>query len=416
MSMSSSSSEVQSRVIVHPFVRQEDGPETIIGQPGRGVFLAIPSEAVEVLDWLASGETIATAQDRYREKHGEAVDLEDFLIDLEKRGFLRILAAGQEIGEVALEEDASRGDASGTRYHFAWIPQRFASLVFNRFTVAISLAMIGLGLAVAVTHPRLLPGWRTLAFEEGILPVALALLGIDLLGTFIHEMAHLVAARAQGIGARLGIGNRLWILVAETDLTDIWQLPPRDRYLPFLAGPLVDALTASLLVLLLFFAESGTALSGTVVRVIQSVLLVYFLKLIWQCYFFLRTDYYYVLANLLRCKNLMGDTETFLKNRVKKLLGRRDQVDQSHIPVRERRVIRVYSVIWVAGRLAALYVLAAISLPLVLHYVTLVLTRLQEGLGVSPYHFFESLVISAVSVFLFVVGCWLWVRNSLLKR
>jgi hypothetical protein len=39
---------------------------------------------------------------------------------------------------------------------------------------------------------------------------------------FLHEMAHLVAARgAVGVSSRLGISHRLWYLVAETDMTGV---------------------------------------------------------------------------------------------------------------------------------------------------------------------------------------------------
>lgn len=401
------------RVVLRPFVRQPDGLETVIGLPARGVFLAISNEALEVLDWLAAGDTVAAAQARYREKYGDSVDLQEFLIDLEERGFLKVLPADQEA--VAPPTSGSLGNVEAGS-HFGWISQRFASRVFNRSALAIYLSVIAAGVGAAIGHPDLLPGWEILAFHEKILPIACALLAIDLLGTFVHEMAHLVAARAHGIGAKLGIGNRLWILVAETDLTGIWQLPPRDRYLPLLAGPLVDALTASLLVLVLYILAATAVHSAAAVHAIQSVLLIYILKLVWQFFFFLRTDYYYVLANFFRCKNLMGDTEVFLNNQFKRLLGRHDTLDQSHIPALERRAFLLYSVIWVAGRLAALYIFIAISLRLAFHYVILIVDRLREGGGASPYNFFESIVISAISVLLFAAGCWLWVRSVLSRR
>lgn len=411
MQVLTEASGAERRVVLRPFVRQADGPETVIGRPGDGVFLAIPNQALQVLDWLAEGATIGEAGRRHRAACGEEADLTDFLAQLEARGFVQVLPAGQD-GAPAPAPDGPAPAAD----HFAWISQRTAAWVFNRVTVTAAVALVVSGAAVALARPRLLPGWRALAYEDGILPVALALLAIDLFATFVHEMAHLVAARARGVGARLGLGNRLWILVAECDLTGLWRLPPRQRYLPLLAGPLADGATAAVLVLTLLAASRGAPLPPAATRAAQALLMIYLLKLAWQLYFFLRTDLYYVVAGLLRCKNLMGDTETLLANQVRRLLRRRGLVDQSHIPVRERRVIRAYAAVWVAGRIAALFVLVAITLPLVLHYVGVVAAGLRDGAGASPYRFVESVTVSATSVLLFAAGCWLWVRNALARR
>ena len=59
-------------------------------------------------------------------------------------------------------------------------------------------------------------------------------------GIFVHELAHLIAARAVGVNSRMGISHRLWYLVAETDLTGLWSVTRNQRYLPMLAGMIVD--------------------------------------------------------------------------------------------------------------------------------------------------------------------------------
>jgi hypothetical protein len=75
-------------ISVQPFTRQVEGEDVIIGRVETGVFLAIPFEAVEVLDALAQGKTIGEVSDLYQQKYGEAPDLDDFLHELESKGIV----------------------------------------------------------------------------------------------------------------------------------------------------------------------------------------------------------------------------------------------------------------------------------------------------------------------------------------
>ena len=81
-------------VSVHPFTRQPEGEEVIIGRLETGVFLAVPPEAVEVLEYLAQGKSVGEASEIFRQAHGEVPDLNEFLDLLEAKGIVRPLAAG----------------------------------------------------------------------------------------------------------------------------------------------------------------------------------------------------------------------------------------------------------------------------------------------------------------------------------
>jgi hypothetical protein len=203
------------------------------------------------------------------------------------------------------------------------------------------------------------------------------------------------------------------MLVAETDVTGLWALPSKERYLPFLAGILVDAVSASVLILFLFLSDLGIfgQPMPLVQRVTSAMLFGYFLRLAWQCYFFVRTDLYYVIANLFHCKNLLGDTETFLKNLVSRVLTSVRYKEQSHIPRREMGFIRIYAVVWVLGRFLAAYVLVTAQIPLLIHYTTSIFRRLAAGPGADLAAYRESLTISSISLALAVLGFGIWFRS-----
>jgi putative peptide zinc metalloprotease protein len=42
----------ETRVVVHPFVQQTEGEEVVIGQPEAQIFLVLPPDAVEILEYL----------------------------------------------------------------------------------------------------------------------------------------------------------------------------------------------------------------------------------------------------------------------------------------------------------------------------------------------------------------------------
>jgi len=121
------------RLAVYPFTRQADGDEIIVGRLDTGVFLALPSEAVDILDHLAAGKTIGQVEEIYRSQYGEDSGLEEFLTAMESRGFLQPLAVAgptpqsEELRNLFL--DAS--SPPGRRYHFTNFPQSLARLLFG---------------------------------------------------------------------------------------------------------------------------------------------------------------------------------------------------------------------------------------------------------------------------------------------
>lgn len=403
------------RVAVYLFTRQPDGNEVVIGRSDTAVFLVLPSDAVELLDYLAVGKTVGQAQSLYHEKYGEVPDMEDFLDLLERKGFVRPLAAGgSDQTAVAMKTtDLLRPVApKPVRYHFAKFPQSLARRLFSRQVLVSCGVLIGLALAAITVDPSIVPGWSAYFFSENFTLMSLILMMMGSVTVFLHEMAHLVAARAVGVSSRLGISNRMWILVAETDITGIWGVPRNQRYLPLLAGPLLDAVSASALTLIFFAQSRGwVVLHPVVFQLGRAMLLTYLLRLLWQCYFFVRTDFYYVIANFFRCKSLMKDTEAFLLNQMAQIIRSVRTVDQSHIRAAEMRVIRWYALVCLMGRTAALGSLIFISIPLIWNYYLAIFAALSAGYNANPYAFIDALLIVLLVFAPQGVGFWLWIRS-----
>jgi hypothetical protein len=110
--------------------------------------------------------------------------------------------------------------------------------------------------------------------------------------------------------------------VFETALDGLAAVPRRQRYLPMLAGLLADTVNVSLLtivaLLLLGPGDRMTLGSGVCLALAYTTLL----RMLWQAYFHLETDLYYVIATVCGCVNLRQTAREMLRNRVNRLLGR----------------------------------------------------------------------------------------------
>lgn len=406
-------------VEVYPFTRQADSEEIVIGRSDTVVFLALPPDAVEILDHLADGKTVGQTQAIYQAKYGEIPDMEDFLGLLEQKGFVKPQCAPAlplAFPGIGSPSSVSGQPRSPVRFHFANFPQPLAQMIYSRPMLVGASLIIGLALVAVAIDPALIPGWDALLFTEHLTLMRLSLALLTYTTIFLHEMAHLVAARAVGVSSRLGISHRLWVLVAETDMTGVWAVPKNQRYLPFLAGPLLDVFSASAIILVTWATMYGwISLPRGILRLAQAMLLVYLLRLLWQCYFFVRTDFYYVIANAFKCKNLMHDTQVFLRNQLMGLIRSGRIINQAHIPAAEMRVIRWYAVVWIAGRILAFSTLIFITAPLIYNYALIIGAAFARGYTADPYAFVDALVMGALFFTPLIAGFWLWIR-SLLKQ
>ncbi|MDX6708509.1 MAG: putative peptide zinc metalloprotease protein [Solirubrobacteraceae bacterium] len=388
------------RVAVRPIARQREGDSVTIGDLERQVFLTIPAEAMEILAALEAGKTVGESARLYEQAHGVTPDIDGLLDALADEGFV-----------------APWGDAAGAAPPdiapaptLAWITPAIARRMFGRPLLGACAIAIAIAAALIASDPGLVPSPSVLVFHHDLALLGGAMFAITSLGIAVHELGHLLAARASGVPARIGFGNRLWILVAETDMTGMWLAPRRKRYLAFLAGPIIDVASAAALAGVLWGQRRGwIALSPTLEQLTGAVFFSYLVRLLWQCFVFIRTDFYYVLATALNCKSLLADTEDLLRNRWARLRGSVPAVDQSAIPAREMRAVRAYAWIWLGGRAVAFASLILITVPVLVGYAS--------GLGGaltgrdSTYDTADLVVLAGVGLAVQGAGLVLWIRS-----
>ncbi|WP_113699905.1 hypothetical protein [Nonomuraea lactucae] len=342
--------EATTTIQLHPLLfKQGDAGHWIVGRPDDGEFVEIPAEGATFLHALNDTHSITAARDRVRDLHGDDVDATGFAETLIELGFVASLD-GRPVGPPPKPPSLRRLRPR----HIRWAFSPPAQLLVYAFIAAGLLAAIGRG--------QIIPDFRAffvtdspsvnLAWNTAMFLAALAL----------HEFWHLAAARADDIHARFGLGTRLQFLVAQTTVTSLWAADRRTRLRVYLAGIKSDLVICAACSLTISLA----APKGLLGRSLEACILVLLLSISNQFMLYIKTDMYFVLQELLRCKNLYGDAWDYARHVTATALRRHPA---RHDPTRqlahhERRAVKLYAGFMVIGSFITVALFTFYGLPI----------------------------------------------------
>ncbi|MFF1704952.1 hypothetical protein [Streptomyces sp. NPDC058252] len=385
------------RVRLHALDSRPDGGEWIVGRMATGRFVALPEVGKQALDLLAQGLSAAEVEERLREATGDDIDVPDFVEALVGLGFVAEVD-GREVPAPA----PPRPTLARIRpRHVRWVLSPVVPF------------LIGLLIAVALlTRPPVPLSYHTLLWSpHGSAVIALGA-GVGWTLLLLHECAHLLAARATGVPGRMRLGTRLQFLVMQTDISGIELAPRRHRLTAYLAGIATNLTVASVAAL-----SAGTT-HGTPRRILAAVALLALLPLPFQLMVFMRTDLYFVLQDVTRCRDLYGDGVAYAKYAVRRLPGRHRAaraVDPSReLPAHERRAVRAYSVVLVVGTTLCLAFLATVTLPADVTLFARAVTRLGPGHSAAQRLDSAAVVVALGGIHLLWARTW-W-RNRRARK
>jgi len=373
------------RVRLHALDSRPDGEEWIVGRMATGQFVALPEVGKRALDLLGQGLTAPEVGERLREETGDDIDVSEFVEALVGLGFV-----AEVDGRAVPAQEPPKPTLPRIRpHHVRWVLSPVVP------------ALIGLLITtVLLVRPPVTLSYHSLLWSpHGSAVIALgAVAGWSLL--LLHECAHLVTARATGVPGRMRLGTRLQFLVMQTDISGIELAARRHRMTAYLAGIATNLTFASLTAL-----AAGTV-DGTPRRILAALTLLALTPLPFQLMVFMRTDLYFVLQDLTRCRDLYGDGVAYTRYAARRLTRRKTGADPSlELPAHERRAVRTYSVVLVVGTALCLAFLATVTLPA---DITL-FARAATGLG--PGHSAGRRLDSAAVVVTLGGFHLLWLRT-----
>jgi putative peptide zinc metalloprotease protein len=393
------SQRVSERVSLRPLTVVPDGDDVLVGDPERGVYVAVPPIGGVVVRALLDGRTLTETTELAERESGQPVDVAAFVTTLAELGFVH------DTGDA---DDATvTPERTAPVQQRGWLAGPSARMVRPLFG-RVAWTVYGLAAAFCVLVFALRPDLFPTAADAMVLPdVGLSLVVLVplayLLGA-VHELWHFLAARALGLHARFGVDRRLYFLVFETDLSQLWSLPRRARYGPQLAGLAINVVFLAVFLAVELLWPSQWLMPGLIFATVTTTL--------WQCMIFLRTDLYGVFLTATGCRDLWR-VKTLLLRRA---FGRLDPAGAAELAAAGERDIRVgtwFRWLWLVGCAIALGYFAVFYLPLLSTMAGWTVEGVATGAG---GRFWWTLLGSVLLYLPLVTVGLLAVRERLIRR
>lgn len=331
------------RLTLHPLLMREEGDGWIVGRQETGEFVEVPAAAATLLRALEHGESVAKAESQVLTVHACQVDGPAFVRELISLGFVSSVD-GEPCGDTVTPPSLRWLRRNHIRWLFTWP----AYLVIFGFIIWNVLTALLAGHLVPGYHAYFVTRWQGFNVAWGT-ALVVATIGI-------HELAHLAAARSEDVQAKIGLGTRLAFLCAQTTVSGLWGVSRKIRLRVYLAGAVSDLFIISCCLLALRVGH----LNGFAERSLQALMLSLWLGIAEQLEVYMRTDGYFVLQELLRCKNLYHDACAYLR-----YAARRNRDDPTlDIPAHERLPVKIYSVVMLLSTGITLALLALYAVPI----------------------------------------------------
>lgn len=289
----------ETTVTLRPLNIRKDNKNYILEDEASGEFYEMPDVCVDAIEMLKKTERLNVIETVLKDKYpNEDIDIIEFvkeLIDLE----LVKEMDGKEL---------SKNVKHKSHTSYKWIPVRLGYFFFNRISSKLYIALLALSIGLLLFSPELFPQYKDLFVFDLMLQNVIAWIFLTFLLVLIHEFGHVLALRSEGLPAKIELGHRLFFIVLETDMSQVYKLHPENRNKLYMAGMYFDMVVLFISLTAQLFITEKPIVTG----LLKLVELNTFLRLVYQASVFMKTDLYYVLENKTGSYNLMENGRNYL--------------------------------------------------------------------------------------------------------
>lgn len=225
------------------------------------------------------------------------------------------------------------------------------------FSTPVLLLCLGFGLGAIVfifLHPKLLPYPKDFFWHPRFSISFLTFFIVSWILGLGHELAHYLSASSQGIKSKIRLSHRLNFLVMETSYPNILSISKKWRIITFLAGIVFDLMVISALYLSIIYLP----LSRPAVGLLKQIVLLQWLAVLWQFLFYMRTDMYFVIKELVSVDNLF----VYAEEKIKAFFAREHFSPQ--LTRRESIIVNLYTLFFILGTAVAVVRYGIYQLPI----------------------------------------------------
>ncbi|KAB8129163.1 peptidase [Gracilibacillus oryzae] len=383
-----------SNITLYPLTIRQDKKHYIVEDKTSGEFFEMPKiciDAIELInDKVPLEEIEKTLQAKYPE---EEVDILEFAEQLLDFGLVK------EIDGEEVKQEKSNAAAQG----FSWLPANVGRFFFHRGTKIILFLVILMNIFYMIMKPDFFPNYQDIFVFDSIVLSVLFYMFISLFLILIHEFGHILAIRAHNLPTKLEVGHRLYLLVVfETDMTAGWKLKPKERNLLYLGGIYFDQWIVAIVLTLKFFLP----IDGTFVDAVLSLIVLdIFIKTIYQCCFYMKTDLYYLFENITGCYNIMENSQRLFSRWLPFV-----KTDNKTEAYEEEKVyVRLYAVFYVLGISVTLALFAFYMVPQFFFVFSRLIPALISPSG-NPY-FWDAVVFLLQLLIMIGLLLYTWTKS-----
>lgn len=357
-----------SKLLLNPIEIQKDKKNYIVEDCSSGEFYEMTEIGIDAIQLIQQGKRLGEIEKQLKEKYSnEEVDVIDFAEQLLE---LKLVAS---VDGIEVENKSISREYPG----FLWVAPKLGKFFFNRVALSIYALLFVINIALLIFYPGLFPHYKDIFISKYMflnIPMWLIVTSILVL---IHEFGHILAIRAHNLPAKLALGHRLFLLVLETEMSSAWKLSGNKRNVLFMAGLCFDAVIQFLALLSQVIFTSHSVIVTGILRVI---VLDTFIRMIYQCCIYMKTDLYYVFENISGCYNLMENAAYAIGRHLP--FYNPGEYDEVVFPG-ETRTVRLYSIFYFIGVSLTVFLYFGFYIPQLLYSVK----KIIPGLGKSPASF-----------------------------
>jgi hypothetical protein len=223
------------------------------------------------------------------------------------------------------------------------------------------------------------------------------------LGVFlvlIHELGHVLAMRAHNLPTKLEVGHRLFLVVLETDMASVWKLPSKNRNVLYLAGLCFDTVILTFaLISQLIFADGPRLFLGIMAIVVLDT----FIRMVYQCCVYMKTDLYYVFENVSSCYNLMENAQQLVRN----WLPFQKKVQTNQVVFEsEKKTVFLYSIFYFIGVFLTITLYAIFYIPQLFYSLKNVLPGFEKAPTTLAFWDATIFMLQIMIVLLLLMYSW----------
>ncbi|MCT2536907.1 peptidase [Aquibacillus koreensis] len=383
-----------SKLTLYPLTIRDDNKHFIVEDNMSGEFYEMPKICIEAINMIRKGETLCEIEERlllnYPEDEVELLSFANQLLELD----LIETIDGKLINNKVKQNHTPNG--------FKWLSPVVGKFFFNKISTKIFAGIILINIIMVFIHPHLLPNYTDLFIFDSMMFNIVTYMLITLILIMIHEFGHILAVRSYGLPAKLDIGHRLLFVVFETDLTGAWKLRPQQRNILYTAGICFDqVMLLSAFSLLLIFQGSHPVFIG----VLSIIVLDIFIKTVYQCCFYMKTDLYYLCENMTGCYNLMENGKKFLHKWIP--LIKPDPSTETFEG--EEKVVKYYSIFYICGVVFTIGLFAFYFVPQMIFVYSSIIPALFDPSNQAS--FWDAIIFFSQSVLMIGLLLYVWRKN-----